>query len=111
LEELKSTSAAGYEAELLVIEDLKLKNCKIWGHRVQTPFAEVDIFFKSARGQLVLLEVKKLSRWDWLENRLGKRQIIRLKKARLYFESQYVESVLICVAFVIEKKIIYLNIE
>lgn len=108
--ELKNSSHIGLEAERKVREDLKKRNCDLLGERIKTPFAEVDILFRSSRGQVVLLEVKSLSRWDWLESRLSHNQQARLKRAASYFEIKMKESVQICVAFVIQNKIVYLEI-
>ncbi len=81
------------------------------GHRVRTPFAEVDILFLSSKGQIVLLEVKSLSKWAWIETRLTQKQLNRIKRAAFYLEAQFGQSVQICAAFVIDQKIFYLEID
>ncbi len=109
--ELKNSYEVGLHTELQVIQNLIQKKATIIYHRAQTPFAEIDILFRSAKGRLVLLEVKTLSNWIWIETRLTKKQTVRLKKAALYFENKMKESVQICVAFVIQNKIYYLPVD
>ncbi len=109
--QLKSAVQFGLETEIKVLKDLEIKNCNIIGHRIKTPFAEVDILFRSSKGALVLLEVKSLSKWVWLESRVTKKQSDRLKRAAAYIENRYNESVQICMAYVIQNKIFYLALE
>ncbi len=104
----KNSVQFGLETEIKVLRDLEIKNCKIIGHRIKTPFAEVDILFRSTKGVIVLLEVKSLSKWVWLESRVTKKQSDRLKRAATFIESRYNESVQICLAYVIKNKIFYL---
>ena len=108
---LRNSSKRGLEAEQFVLEDLNKRNCAIIGERLRTPFAEVDILFRSAKGKVVLLEVKTLSKWVWLETRITKSQKTRLKRAASFIENKLGESVQVCAAFVINKKIIYLAVE
>ena len=108
---LSLTLDHGLKTELKVIKDLKLKNCEILGHRIKTPFAEVDVLFRSSKSKVILLEVKSLSKWVWIESRLTKKQSERLKRAAIYFENRLGESVQICVAYVIRDKIFYLELE
>ena len=107
----KNSSKVGYEAEQFVLLDHSKRNCSIISERLCTPFAEVDILFRSAKGQVVLLEVKTLSKWAWIETRLGSKQISRLKRASQFVEGRLGESVQICAAFVMKDKIIYLNVD
>ena len=81
------------------------------GERLKTPFAEVDILFRSAKGKVVLLEVKTLSKWIWLESRITAKQKSRLKRAAQFLENKLNESVQVCAAFVIQKKIVYVDLE
>lgn len=107
----KNSFDQGLQTELQVLEDLRKKSCTILGHRVRTPFAEVDILFLSSKGQIVLLEVKSLSKWAWIETRLTQKQLNRIKRAAFYLEAQFGQSVQICAAFVIDQKIFYLEID
>lgn len=110
-ENAKSANQFGLETEIKVIKDLEIKNCKILGHRIKTPFAEIDILFRSSKGVIVLLEVKSLSKWIWLESRVTKKQSDRLKRATIYLENKLNEPVQICMAYVIQNKIFYLALE
>lgn len=106
-----SSANIGFESESKVVDDLKAKKCRILGQRIRTPFAEVDILFRSAQGQIVLLEVKSLTRWAWLETRLTRKQTERLKRAALYFSHKMNEPIQLCAAFVKQDKIYYFAIE
>jgi putative endonuclease len=68
--------------------------------RLRTPFAEVDLLFRREAGALLMVEVKTLSRFDFLLHRISPRQKERLFRARLYLQSQYREAVEINWAYV-----------
>jgi len=59
----------------------------LFEHRLQSPFAEVDlVFFDSRQKTYQLVEVKTLSSWAFAENRVSRKQSSRLHKARSWLE-------------------------
>ncbi len=108
---LKNSSRAGIDAENLVVQDLKNRNCEILEQRLRTPFAEVDLIVRNKKKQIVLVEVKTLSRWDWIESRITQKQISRLKRAGIFLEKNYGKSLILCAAFVVDKKIYYVVLD
>lgn len=109
--ELKNSSQAGIDAENLVAEDLINRKCKILKQRFRTPFAEVDLIVRNQKNQIVLVEVKTLSRWEWVENRITQKQTVRLKRAMIYLEKYFNESMILCAAFVVGQKVYYVILD
>jgi Holliday junction resolvase-like predicted endonuclease len=79
--------------------------------RLKTPFAEVDLFFETPQQELLLVEVKSLSRLDWMGMRLGVAQRNRLLRAAEYLAARWDRPLGLTIAFVFKDvQIIYRKI-
>lgn len=76
-------------------------------HRFHTPFAEVDLVFKNKKSEIVLLEVKTLKNWAWMENRISHAQQLRLIRAAQWLQSSQNQSVHLAAAFVVKNKVLF----
>lgn len=84
---LKSSSERGLESENLVIQHYASKGYRLIQQRVKTVFAEVDLIFQGKKGNLILVEVKSLSSWDFFQHRISEKQKKRLSRALQYYQS------------------------
>jgi putative endonuclease len=62
--------------------------------RWKSPFAEIDLVLRSSENLIYLVEVKKVSSFEFLSHRLSARQIKRLKRAHMACCEQWGEVVL-----------------
>lgn len=90
---------------------LSQRGYDILSQRLKTPFGEVDILVASPKGFLVLIEVKTLRRWDWLENRIHWKQRARLRNCRSYIEDQWNQKAILYLALVNKDQIQFLPME
>ena len=106
LPESKNTSTChahkqGLWAEAQVIEFCKKQSYQLLAQRLKTPYAEVDLLFRHPhQRQLLLVEVKSLSSWDFIHFRLSKKQKQRLLRAHQYLYEQHEMEVVFNWAFV-----------
>ncbi|ASD65451.1 hypothetical protein B9G79_08580 [Bdellovibrio bacteriovorus] len=67
----------------------QLKGYQLLGQRVRTPFAEVDLLFKTSRQTLLMVEVKTTNLSDFQPFRISKKQKARLVRAMLFLASRW----------------------
>jgi Holliday junction resolvase-like predicted endonuclease len=85
---LKSSWQQGLEAELIVLRGLQKQGYQVCYHRLQTPFAEVDLLMVSPSGEKIMIEVKKRDSLDIRENPIHFKQMWRLKRALCWLNDQ-----------------------
>jgi len=76
----------------LVFQKFLSEGYSLLGHRLQTPFAEIDLLFGRAQGPrnfAVAVEVKSNSSDAFLLARVGPRQKTKLRQARVFLEQQF----------------------
>ncbi len=74
----------GYKSELAVIKLLTQENWQLAFHRLKTVISEIDLIFEK-ENKILLVEVKSLNEnWRSFE-RIGGRQLDRLKQNKLSF--------------------------
>jgi Holliday junction resolvase-like predicted endonuclease len=88
-----SKSERGLFSEYLVYKHFIKKEFLLYGHRYQTPFAEVDFIFQKARSPTLLIEVKSTSSSDFEGHMISYRQKSKLLLAREYLEDYFDEVV------------------
>lgn len=79
----------GVEAEERVLRHYLDKNHVFLGQRLRTPFAEVDLLFRTPEGHVLMVEVKAISSADFQIYRISQRQKQRLLRALIYFSAQW----------------------
>ncbi|MGE3756768.1 MAG: YraN family protein [Pseudobdellovibrionaceae bacterium] len=83
-----ATALLGFESERKVIAYLeKNRHWKLAAQRVRTPFAEIDLVFRTSYG-FALVEVKTLWDKNWVLHRLSMNQARRLKNALMWFSEK-----------------------
>ncbi|MGE9744246.1 YraN family protein [Bdellovibrio bacteriovorus] len=83
-----------------MVKYYQLKCCHLLGQRVKTPFAEVDLLFKTPRQTLLMVEVKTTNLSDFQPFRITKKQKARLVRAMLFLAARWDVLVEIHWAFV-----------
>ncbi len=96
------TQERGLHCEALVAQFLLRKGLRFCGHRVRTPFAEIDLVFAGGRSiadpqaggirsteVAYLIEVKSLSNPERIANLIHNRQKRRLRRAMLYWQERH----------------------
>ena len=89
----------GLKSEHRVMNSLSKQGWKLVSHRVQTPFAELDLIFKKA-DVLRIIEVKSISSWDFVSYRVTKKQKTRLIQAFNYLQQRFKGEVILELALV-----------
>ena len=84
-----SAQQQGLRCEQIALDHYLSKYYQLVGQRVKTPFAEVDLVLKSPQDEIVLVEVKSLSSFDFLAERISKTQKQRLIRAHRYFLTKH----------------------
>lgn len=84
-----SAQQQGLRCEQIALDHYLSKSYHLIGQRVKTPFAEVDLVLKSPQDEIVLVEVKSLSSFDFLAERISKTQKQRLVRAHRYFLTKH----------------------
>lgn len=79
----------GLESEKVVIQYYLNKNFQLLKQRVKTPFAEVDLLFRSPRGHLLMVEVKSANDSSFYSARISKRQMQRLNRAACFLADRF----------------------
>ncbi|HEX7675807.1 MAG TPA: YraN family protein [Bdellovibrio sp.] len=79
----------GLESEKIVIDFYLKKNFVLLKQRIKTPFAEVDLLFKSPHGHLLMVEVKSANLSSFYFSRISKRQKDRLVRATTFLASHF----------------------
>ena len=74
----------GWQCEQIALQVYQQHGYQILKQRWKTPFAEVDLFFRSPDGHWVMVEVKSLPSTEYLSQRLTRKQKMRLKRAFLW---------------------------
>lgn len=74
--------------------------CELLGQRVKTPFAEVDLLFKTPHGHLLMVEVKTTNVSEFQMSRITKKQRARLERALIFMAERWDLPVEIHWAFV-----------
>lgn len=97
----------GLSSEYCVAEKLIGLGYDLVAHRFHTPFAEVDLVFKNKKNEFVLLEVKTLKNWAWMENRISRVQQLRLLRAAQWLQSSQKRPVHLAAAFVVQNKVLF----
>lgn len=64
------------------------KGYSLLAERYHCPFAEVDLLFRTPKS-LLIIEVKSISRFDFILTRVSKRQKVRLCNAQLYIQEKF----------------------
>ena len=102
----------GLRAEERVKQDLLQRKGRFLQQRLKTPFGEADLLFENPKGEWVLIEVKTLSKWDWVVSRIHPRQLLRLRKILEHLSSRFDKSVSLYAAFVLpDQSIHYVKLE
>ncbi len=87
-----SNSERGLYCEYLVYQKTIKKNLVFLGHQLKTPMAEIDVLFRhQILDRAIAIEVKTNSSADLLLSRVGLRQKMKLRAARLYLERDFTE--------------------
>lgn len=76
------------------------KKFRILKRRWRTCYAEVDLIVESVDHEIWILEIKSLSRFDFLEVRVSRKQKERLKRAHLFVQSRTLKPVRLALVFV-----------
>ena len=101
---------SGFDAEKLVRSDWMDRGATVVAERLRTPFAEIDLLFRW-KGQLWLIEVKTLSRVEFLSVRMSRRQKVRLCQAREWIQEHFrMETALIFAVVQGNGKILLFNL-
>lgn len=77
------------ESEKIVIAYYLNKKFRLLEQRVKTPFAEVDLLFRSADGNLLMVEVKSANDPCFYSARISKRQMQRLARAVSFLATHF----------------------
>lgn len=93
---LKSISASkaywahqrGLDSEDVVRKFYERQGYELLAQRLRTPFAEIDLLFKTEVGHVLMVEVKTSNISDFQPHRISKKQKERQKRALLYLTSQ-----------------------
>ena len=103
----------GFESENIVLEYALKKGLKLIRQRWKTPFAELDLVFKSAnQDKIIIIEVKTNSHEETLDYRLGAAQRDRILRASLWLRYRQRRPVDCYLALVKpNKQIILLNFD
>lgn len=84
-----SRQSKGLLAELVVSQKMIESGHSLLGHRLKTPFAELDLVFRSPIATVIVLEVKFCSYKNWdVESLISQSQRARLKRACGYLEQE-----------------------
>ena len=78
------THRRGMKSEVCVKKFFEAKGFELIHQRFKTPFAEIDLIFKSSSGNLLIVEVKSLSNQNFLEFRISESQKTRLRRAIIH---------------------------
>lgn len=109
--ESKSTSTfkiqQGLNSEFCVAQKLVSLGYDLLAHRYQTPYAEVDLIFKNKKEEIILLEVKTLKNWAWMENRISRNQQLRLQRSAQWLQLLQNRHVHLAAAFVVKNKVLF----
>ncbi len=109
--ESKSTSTfkiqQGLNSEYCVAQKLISLGYELLAHRFRTPYAEVDLVFKNKKNEYVLLEVKTLKNWAWMENRISRKQQLRLLRSAQWLQNLQKKPVHLAAAFVVKNKVLF----
>lgn len=79
----------GLESEKAVTEYYLKKKYQLLKQRVKTPFAEVDLLFRSPQGHLLMVEVKSANQSCFYSARVSKRQSLRLARAASFLAARF----------------------
>lgn len=90
----------GLESEKFTQRYYEELGYQVYKERFRTPFAEVDIIFRHPQKNSVLVEVKTVNSFEFLEHRLQQRQKQRLQRAQLYLSHLWGEALELHLAFV-----------
>jgi putative endonuclease len=90
----------GLKAEAAAINHYQKQNYQLIHQRLQTPFAEVDLFFKTPEGHFLLVEVKSVNLSSFYNTRISKKQKSRLERAVLFLSHKYEALIEVHWAFV-----------
>ncbi|WP_413612195.1 YraN family protein [Bdellovibrio sp. HCB-110] len=84
----------GLDSEKHVQKFYERKGYELLGQRVKTPFAEVDLIFKTPEGHALMVEVKTANLADFQPHRISKKQKARLTRA-LQFLAERLDSLVV----------------
>lgn len=90
----------GLNAEAAALKYYKKLNYQLIQQRFKTPFAEVDLFFKTPEGHYLLVEVKSVKLSSFYNTRISQKQKRRLERAVLFLSHKYNALIEIHWAFV-----------
>ncbi|MDG0816521.1 YraN family protein [Bdellovibrio svalbardensis] len=79
----------GLESEKAVIHFYSKKKFKLLKQRLKTPFAEIDLLFRSPEGHLLMVEVKSANQSCFYSARISKRQMQRLGRAASFLAARF----------------------
>ena len=101
---LKSTWAhqRGLECEAKVIRHYQRKGYHLLRQRLKTPYAEIDLIFRTPEGNLLMVEVKSARTEVFIAYRLSKRQKLRQHQALIFLAEHFKTSVEAHWAFVMD---------
>ncbi|MGZ3690460.1 MAG: YraN family protein [Pseudobdellovibrio sp.] len=93
----------GFNAEMAVVKLLTAENWQFIFYRLKTTISEIDLVFEK-NNKILLIEVKSLNEnWRSFE-RIGGRQLDRLKQNKLVFSFLFKDKIIeACVAWVNRK--------
>lgn len=72
---------------------------------MKTPFAEIDLIYQVERKLFLVVEVKSLGQFDFIQHRVSSRQKQRLLRARSYLESQWKSEIMLWWAYVYQNEV------
>ncbi|HWU44027.1 MAG TPA: YraN family protein [Bdellovibrio sp.] len=78
----------GLQAESLVLSHYQNKNYRLLHQRVKTPFAEIDLLFRTPSGNLLVVEVKAANLSSFYGTRVSWKQKNRLLRAANFLNAQ-----------------------
>lgn len=79
----------GLQSENHVLKYYQQKNYTLLGQRVKTPFAEVDLLFRTPQGHLLMVEVKTANLSAFQSFRISQRQKARLLRALQFLAARW----------------------
>ena len=95
--------AQGEWAEQQVLQSFLKRGFRVLKTRWRTTYAEIDLIVESPQKEILILEIKSLSHFDFLDVRVSKKQKERLKRAHLFVQSKTPKPVHLILAFVNSK--------
>ena len=84
----------GQDAEEIALQFYLKRGFLLRARRWKSPFAEIDLVLESPEQMIYLIEVKRVSSFDFISHRLSLKQKRRLQRAHLFAAEKWGQVVL-----------------